>query len=445
VFTDLPRADLSAPLAAGERLRYFRFGTTDDNVAIAALRVYQNPFQDAGEARAYALVKNYSSAPKDARLRVRLGAREIVEETLRLAPREGRAVPIRRLVEPGPLEARLEVADALAVDNRAVAFVRETRAIHLLAVSASAELFQDLRSVAEAVPAFRLRELTPSELDEEELRAADVAILHGAVAKGAIPTNTLFVYPPADNTVFPVEGDVVRAQILDWDEHHPVMRDLRYVEALPLEHARRIRPPEWARTLIGSRAGAEEFPLAFAGEPEGRRVVVFAFDLAERSVRKSENLSLLLLVLNAIKWLTPPDPSQPIQIDIGERYRETMPHPVRIAVTSPKGAKEEWPERTEIFFDVDRAGEYRVEAGAERRTIYANLFDPEESDVGRKGPAAVEVVESGAASVRYVSARWLREYGAWLYAAALLVALVEWGWAMRAARPGTARGAQSDA
>ncbi|MGH7860301.1 MAG: hypothetical protein ACREQY_23475, partial [Candidatus Binatia bacterium] len=431
VFTDLPRADLSAPLAAGERLRYFRFGRTDDNVAVAALRVYQNPFQEAGEAQAYALVKNYSGAPKEARLRVRLGTHDLLEEPLHLGPREGRAVPIRRLVEPGPLEARLDVADALGVDNRAVAFVRETRAIRILAVSASAELFQDLRSLAEAVPAFRLSEASPSEVFEEELRAADVALFHGAVPDGPILTNTLFVYPPRENPLFPVKGDVVHAQILDWDEHDPILRDLRYLEALPLERARRIRAPDWARTLIASRAGTEEFPLALAGETDGRRVVVFAFDLAEASVRRSENLSLLLLVLNALKWLTPPDPEQPIQIDIGERYRETLPRPQPVTVTSPNGSRQEWPERTEVAVDLDRAGEYQIRIGEQRRTVYANLFDPEESDVGREGPVGVELVETGAPSVRYVTARWVREYGGWLYAAALLLAFVEWVWAMR--------------
>src|SRR5262249_29259097 len=58
VFTDLPRDEVAFTPSNGERLRYFRFGRSDDNVAIAALRVYQNPFQDADEARGYAIVRN---------------------------------------------------------------------------------------------------------------------------------------------------------------------------------------------------------------------------------------------------------------------------------------------------------------------------------------------------------------------------------------------------
>ena len=50
VFTDLPSDAVGFAPSAGERLRYFRFGRSDDNVALAALRVYQNPFQSADEA-----------------------------------------------------------------------------------------------------------------------------------------------------------------------------------------------------------------------------------------------------------------------------------------------------------------------------------------------------------------------------------------------------------
>ncbi|MGH7822292.1 MAG: VWA domain-containing protein, partial [Candidatus Binatia bacterium] len=84
VFTDLPRAELVLAPVRGERLRTFRFGQSDDNVAIAALRVYQSPFQDAGEARGYALVKNYSNREKELELHVSLAARPLVSETLRL-------------------------------------------------------------------------------------------------------------------------------------------------------------------------------------------------------------------------------------------------------------------------------------------------------------------------------------------------------------------------
>ena len=430
VFTDLPRAELAAPLAANERLHYFRFGVSDDNVAIAALRVYQNPFQEAGEARAYALLKNYSAREREAALVVSLGGREILRETFRLGAREGRAVPIRDLGGAGKLEARLEAADALSVDNRAIAWVREPRRVRVLAVSADESLFTDLRALAEAVPAIVLAEARPDAVAADALAGADVALFHGTVPEKPVAVNALYVYPPPGNPLFPVEGDVVEAQILDWNERDPILRDLRYVEALPLERSRVLRRPEWARTLITSRAGDRELALAFAGETAGRRIVCFAFDLAEHSVRRSENLSLLLLVLNAIRWLTPPEPGEPVQVDVGDRYRESLPEPGAVRIGHPDGHEETLPARTEVVVDVDRRGLYEIGAGDRHRLVLANLFDSEESDVGRAGEPFETFVEGGSASVRTVTARSLREVGGGLYLAALVLVFGEWGLAL---------------
>src|SRR5258705_92283 len=77
VFTDLPRDEVAFTPSAGERLRYFRFGRSDDNVAVAALRVYQSPFQDADEARGYALVRNYADHGKDVDGHAPLGGKPI--------------------------------------------------------------------------------------------------------------------------------------------------------------------------------------------------------------------------------------------------------------------------------------------------------------------------------------------------------------------------------
>lgn len=433
VFTDVARTDLGVALSAGERLRTFRFGHTDDNVAIAALRVVQSPFQGPGEARAYAVVKNYAHAEKDVGLRVTLGAREILRQDFRLPPRESRAIPIRPLAEAGRLEARLEVADALRVDNHALAYVRPVRPIRLLLVTTSAEMGEDLRTLAKAVPAFALRQRSPSDVQPQDLAAADVAIFHGWVPQGPVASNALFVYPPAQNALFPVRGDVVGAQILDWDESDAILRDVRYVEALPLEHARMIRLPPWAHLLIESRARTEEsrasdeeFPLAFAGTLGNRRVVCFAFDLIGRSLVKSENLSLLVLALNSLRWLTPLDPALPVQVDVGDTYRETLARPQRILVSSPDGSTEERPEVAEVVLDVSRSGETKLSFGGERRTIYGNLFDPEESDVGRPGPATEEVVDEGTAPARTTTARLIHELGRPLYRFAVALLFVEW-------------------
>jgi Aerotolerance regulator N-terminal/von Willebrand factor type A domain len=428
VFTDLPSDAVGFSPSGGERVRYFRFGRSDDNVAVAALRVYQNPFQGAEEARGYALIKNYAQHPKSLALHVTLAAKPVLDETVELGPRESRVMPIPHLPGSGRLEAWLDVADALTVDNRARAFVRPARTIHVLVVSDNPSVVADMKALAHAVPALDLRAVASGGFRQEDARSVDVAVFHGFVPGEAPAVNSLYLYPPAANALFQSRRDVVGAQILDWNDADPVLHDLRYVEALPLDRARILELPPWAHTLIASRAEGQEFPLAFAGETSGRRVICFAFDLAGRSLVKSENLSLLLLMLNSLRWLTPPDPASPVQVDVGDTFREPLPEPAALLIAAPDGTTETRDAKAQIALDVGRVGEYRLTAGGVQRTLYANLFDADESDIGRPSFTAEETLAAAEApsGAAVVSATLLHELGWALLWIALALALAEW-------------------
>ncbi len=428
VFTDLPSEAVGFSPSAGERLRYFRFGRSDDNVALAALRVYQNPFQDPQEARGYALIKNYADQPKDLKLHVTLASKPVLDDVLHLAGRESRVVAIPKLGDSGRLEAWLDISDALAVDNRALAYVRPARRIRALAVTESAAVRSDLAALARAVPTLDVRTVTPQEFRREYAASADVAIFHAFVPNEPLTVNALYSYPPSGNGFLGSARDVVGAQILDWNDADPILHDLRYVEALPLDRARLLELPAWAHTLIASRAEGREFPLAFAGETAGRRVVCFGFDLGGRSLVKSENSSLLLVMLNALRWLTPLDGVSPIQVDVGETYRENLPAPLPISVTAADGRTETSPAKGQLSIELARAGEYRVTAGELTRTLYANVFDADESDIGRAPFAAEEVFEGGKSGrgAAVVRAAFLHELARVLLLAGLLLALAEW-------------------
>lgn len=432
VFTDLPRDSLRLPLGAGEKLRYFRFGRSDDNVAIASLRVDRNPFEEGTASRAWALVRNYSERPREIELHVDLSGKRVQDEKLMLGAGESRVVPIRALVEAGRLEAWIDVGDALAADNRAYAYVAPFRPIRILAVTARPGFDDDLKALARAAPAFALKVVSPSAVKPADLAAADIAILHDWAPAEPLTTNALFVHPPQGAPLFAVDRDVVGARILDWDDRHPLLQDLRYVEALAVGPARRVRVPEWGRPVLTSRAEQEEFALAFAGETNGRRVVCFAFDLAETSLRRSDHLSLVLFVLNALRWLSPPDPTWPLAIDVGETFRDVLPAAAEVTIVSPHGRRETMPALARVDVSIDEVGEHQVTVGGVTRTLLGNLFDAEESNVGRADEVG-EFVTSGAPATGVVAAivDAARDYARPLLLLALALAFVEWAHAMR--------------
>ena len=122
--------------------------------------------------------------------------------------------------------------------------------------------------------------------------------------------------------------------------------------------------------LISSRIKNSEVPLAFTGEKDGHRVVCFAFDLGKGNLTNSDNMTLLLLFLNSLRWLFPPEPTTPTLVTTGEAFflpPGTVPDAVRLS--PPQG--EEQKVDTDVI-EVDHVGEYRLVGSRYRTTLFAN-------------------------------------------------------------------------
>ena len=440
VFTDVP-ASTQWP-SEGRASTWHRVGETDDNVAVAAVHVSQPPFQDAAEARAYVLVRNYAARGKAATLRARLNGRLVFEEAFRLPARETRSFALRGFDGPGKLDVALETDDALSVDDRALAWIAARRDLRLVLVSPDPRFADEVRRVSRVLPGVGLAHVAPEDFRPTRLQAGDVALFHRFVPAGTVPANGLYVFPPADNPLFPVRAEAADVRILDWNEDHAILRNVQYVDALPVGGVRVLAPPRWTQVLVSSRTTHGEIPLALAGERNGRRVVCLAFDLDAGALTDADNLTLLVLFLNALRWLQPPDPAAPRLLPVGAPF--FVPDGVGadgLRLSVPGAAARPLDDDT---FGLDRAGVYRVESDAYRVLLYANLFDEAESDIGRPdahdGDAAARTSTGPPPETQTGTRRVERavpaEFGRWLYwlAAALLAG--EWLYALVRERRG---------
>ena len=172
--------------------------------------------------------------------------------------------------------------------------------------------------------------------------------------------------------------------------------------------------------------------LAFAGETNGRRVVCFAFDLAETSLRRSDHLSLVLFVLNALRWLTPPDPSWPLAVDVGETFRDSLPAPPEVSIVGPHGHRETRPALARMDIAIDEVGEHQLSVGAAKRTILGNLFDADESNIGRTEDEGEFTREGEVVKTTLVTAPGAtRDLAGPILLFVLAILLLEWGHAIR--------------
>ena len=445
VFTDIPKSDLSLAEEQLMSLAYHQVGRTDDNIAVAALNLHQNPFQHYSQAQAYILVRNYASRTKNGTLTVHLNEQQIYRRAFSLPSRETVSFSVQGFTEPGKLVARISPNDALPADNQALAWVAKRQERRLVLVSPTKSVHTELERVSQSIPSLTLTAVTPDAFSSLNLDTQDIVVFHNFVPSTSVAANSLYIFPPPDNPLFPVVAEAQDLSILDWREGHEILHNLHYVDALPLKKARVLALPSWAQVLISSRTGAGEVPLALTGEKDGYRVVCLAFDLGSGNLTNSDNLTLLLLFLNAVRWLLPPDPSAPVLTTPGETFYvppEVASHPLQL--TLPRGEQRSVKSGA---IHIPHAGAYSLQNGNYQAAWYANLFDEVESDIGRSrhtpqkdetSPTQAVVLETSSAS-QEVSRSVPVEFGYLLYYGAAALLFLEWLYSLwRYSQAGTA-------
>ena len=433
VFTDLSSNQLSLSETQQQALTYHRVGETDDNMALASVHVYQNPFQDYSQAQAYILVRNYANRTKTATLRVELNGQAAFQEAFSLSANDTRSFSLSGFTGPGQLAVHLESEDALAVDNHALNWVAARRSTQLVLVSPVAHLHQEVRQLSQALPGVTLRSTRPEDFSADQVGEQDVVLFHQFVPSEAVPANSLYIFPPVENTLFPVLTEAADLTILDWNDEHEILHNLQYVEALPFKQARILALPSWAQVLISSKTSHGEIPLALTGERDGRRLVCLAFDLDAGNLTDSDNLTLLVLFLNALRWLRPPNPLDPQLLPAGDVFFLPTDAPLDGALLSAPQTEAQVLETDTV--SLDRVGIYRVETASYRAELYANLFDEAESDIGRQtgddtGTVQPAVSPGVRTSPEAIQREIPVEFGQNLYWLAALLLFAEWLYAL---------------
>lgn len=174
------------------------------------------------------------------------------------------------------------------------------------------------------------------------------------------------------------------------DASDPLLKDVSLAQVNVLKAAR-IALPEWARPVIAGDVDGASAPLLFAGEVDGRRVAVLAFDLHDSDLPLQ--VAFPLLTANLIGWLAPGQSSGlpgraghlPYQVTPGEPLTLELPLDVETAtVTRPDGSSVRYASQGGrlVFSDTGQLGIYQVRWGeSSQATFAANLFSPQESDV----------------------------------------------------------------
>jgi hypothetical protein len=399
-----------------------------NNRAILALAVGRNA-EKSDQVQVFGRARNYRDEPSP--IEIKLLARDVAKPdaparlidavALELGAREERSFQFD-LADPGvelALEARLDGADDLALDDSGFAVLSRPRSARVLLVTEGNRYLTDTFRTPAAAEIAEVEITTPAEAN--------------ALYFGAMPPGTVF---DATRTAeYPV--------VLDWNLSHPLLQYVRDLALIRIAKAEIAELPPGTTPLIESDKG----PLAFLS-PRGAYVdAVVGFAILNGTTFNTDwplHVSFPLFLFNALQTLgqtgvggeaAPQRPGQSLPIRAGAAA-------TRVDLVRPDGGIARIERSAMGRFDypgADMVGVYFASWGSAEKSeaVAVNLFDPRESDLSTRGLApegsTPEAAEAYKIKIGYTAVPGARQptrsekpWWPTIIIALIIVLLIEW-------------------
>lgn len=403
---------MTRPIDSGLRTRDSGIGAQDSpprvivhsvfepagNVAITAFDVRPALGSDhAGEA--YLEIANYATTAQTVHLTVERGRSQVLDQQIDM--RAGEAL---RQILPLPrggdaiLRARIEApADALAIDDEAVAWIDHARPLLVTVVGQHTSWLAGLLARDPDVHATFVGSSSPVRPTAE-----DVVIFDRCTPKDPPQRPSLWFAPPLET-----RSDELRPT---WNAagSHPVIRGVDPF-TLSIDKARAYKRPKLSVVAQSARGT----PLVYAGEADNQRAVIVTFGPTESNLASAP--AFPVLIGNALDWLGRVSSAGPHRLG-PMTFDEAI-----VNVTDPRGATVPLTRFNHVAVGLLRSpGLYVADGIAARTAIAVNAGDAQVSNL-----LQTRLTKEDQARPVAVGA-WQRPWWVYSVAVAFALALAEW-------------------
>ncbi|MDQ6694870.1 MAG: VWA domain-containing protein [Chloroflexota bacterium] len=404
---------------------YINVGKSPANLAITSMSIRDS----TSGPELFASVLNAGSAPASAQFTVHVDNKLQDARIISLPP--GRNTPVT--FDTLPLSTHVVEADMVSssnndflnIDNHAW-LVRSQVANRRVLLVTSGNSF--LEKALHTLPGLTLVKADPSGYLPNASSGQALTVFDSFLPP-VLPRSNLLLISPPNSALLPVSGTITYPSISQTAAADPLMS---YVDlsSTHIASARQITTPVWARVLATSDTGA---PLILAGETEGMRVAVLAFDLHQSDLPLQ--VAFPILVSNFINYLLPSDSIEtPVSLTPGSPLSLRPPAGTdHVVVTSPAPASRSstFPSSSQVTYaDTSDTGVYTVQyltggkLTGNPELFAVNLFSQEESMIAPNPDLAF--IGAQPTSAQSNSAQHPQEIWPWVVGASLLLLTFEW-------------------
>ncbi len=377
--------DFESLIASDDDVRFIHVGEPRDNVAITRMSVRRSLVDPIGYAM---LLEVTHFGDDDVQCRLSVDLDEELVDVIPLSLTAGevwKKTIVGASEAGGRLRAEIDINDALAVDNVAMAMLPARGKIPVTLVTEEPSLY--LESVFSAIPLVELNVTT--EVPDQSPDGGFTVLHRGDAMEEKLPGGSVLVIDPRSDSKWWKLGAVIDGAIMvTQDKTSPLMPHVN-LQNVVLPGARGLEMTDGATTLVTAAGGETVMASMVAGED---RVVVLSTKLEDGDLPL--RIAFPVMMTNAVNWFlsrsgeiepalrTGQLTKVPIDGKIDDPWTWTDPTGnVHIATTVDESL---------LVGPVDRVGTVTIQnAGNTVKTLAVNLCDASESDLRRRGEAPI--------------------------------------------------------
>lgn len=409
-------------------IHFIPIGERGDSQAITLLAARRDPANN-NRHQVFVRVMNFGANPVSNAVTLFADGKVMDSRQIKMDP-HGKAqlifsdVPATARV----LQARLQQPDILPAANTATQVLAQSGTARVLLVSAG-NLF--LERALNLIPGVELFKVHPRRYLSTNTDSYNLFVFDGYLPP-ELPRGQLLVFNPPDSSMAPIEGELRRPPITNWDRQSPILQFVDFND-VHLGRARAINRPDWARMLVQSA----DKGLIMNGVFRGDRAMIFAFDLHQSDLPLK--MGFPILVANSVNYLTAagaPDIQPPPAGGILPVRPVAGADEIRVTKPDGKVTTLKVQGKEVAFKETDQAGLYSITQRAGSTNVVTQQFavnlDEAEANITPR-----KTVNLGGKPLQegplpdFITAR--KEIWQYLLLAALATMMVEWWWFHRRA------------